>query len=444
MRRPLLFLALVAASAVAHAQELRPELTRLAIVGAKIETAPGVILENGTILINSGVITAVGTGLTIPPGSDVIDGKGLFVYAGFVDCGVSKGLKDIAPLPRQAEAFDPSADFMTSMPLNNVAVAPDLMAIDWYDPDDAAWNGERAAGFTSVWLLPKGGILKGQAAFVNIDGRARRFSAILDRAGLVCGFEGGGNPYPGTALGAFATARQAFMDTEWNRRSVEAYAAGKGPRPAHDPALDALEQYRATALPLVLDANKAWRIDSALNFASEWKRRPIVFGASQGYLATPLPKNTEIIAKLDFGPEPVAGADDPPAKVAERQRLWKLKVKNAQTLLERGGELSFTTTGCRDAAQFFENLRRIVKEGFPRTAALAALTTQPAHMLGLDTKFGTIAVGKTANLTLMTADFLDPNAKLKLLVIDGNKIDPAKQPFRFDNAVPSFRDGGRR
>ena len=99
---------------------------------------------------------------------------------------------------------------------------------------------------------------------------------------------------------------------------------------------------------------------------------------------------------------------------------------------------ALTTAGCKDQDTFFVNVRRAVKEGWKRSSALASLTINPAKMFGLEEKYGTVEVGKAANMTILTADFLDPKAKVKYMVIDGMKFDPGKTLFKFDNSPQDF------
>src|SRR5690348_6789073 len=73
---------------LAHAGEPRI----FAIRGARIVTVSGPAIDKGTVLVTNGIITAVGTDVTIPPAAAVIDGAGLTVYPGLIDAGTTVGL----------------------------------------------------------------------------------------------------------------------------------------------------------------------------------------------------------------------------------------------------------------------------------------------------------------------------------------------------------------
>src|SRR3989442_681901 len=63
-----------------------------AIVGARIVTVSGAVIENGTVVIQNGKISAVGTNVSVPAGAEKIDGKGLSVFPGMIDAGTNMGL----------------------------------------------------------------------------------------------------------------------------------------------------------------------------------------------------------------------------------------------------------------------------------------------------------------------------------------------------------------
>ena len=73
-----------------------------AIVGARIVTVSGAVIENGTVVIQNGKITAVGAGASVPSGAERIDGKGLSVYPGMIDAASAMGRPKSGrePMPR--------------------------------------------------------------------------------------------------------------------------------------------------------------------------------------------------------------------------------------------------------------------------------------------------------------------------------------------------------
>src|SRR5271154_2145440 len=92
-----LLLALLAAAPQMHAQGGEPQY--FAIRGAKVVPVSGPPVENATIVMARGVITAMGKDIAIPPDAWIIEGKGLLVYPGLFDSFTDVGLPVAAPAP---------------------------------------------------------------------------------------------------------------------------------------------------------------------------------------------------------------------------------------------------------------------------------------------------------------------------------------------------------
>src|SRR4029450_3575103 len=94
--------ATLAFAASTFALSIRAEAPHLyAITNARLVTATGAPIENGTIVFRDGLIDEVGTGVTPPPSARVYDGKGLTVYPGLIDMGNTKSVN--APVPSQPQ-----------------------------------------------------------------------------------------------------------------------------------------------------------------------------------------------------------------------------------------------------------------------------------------------------------------------------------------------------
>ncbi|HYJ90125.1 MAG TPA: hypothetical protein VEV84_02345, partial [Pyrinomonadaceae bacterium] len=66
-----------------------------AIVGARVVTVSGNVIENGTVVIQNGKIAAVGANVPVPAGAERIEGKGLSVFPGMIDAATNLGLAEI-------------------------------------------------------------------------------------------------------------------------------------------------------------------------------------------------------------------------------------------------------------------------------------------------------------------------------------------------------------
>lgn len=483
-------------------QSLRPSLTTTAIVDARIEIRPGKVIEKGTVVMRDGLIVEVGEHVAVPAGAEILDGKGLFVYAGFIDGGASKGLKK-PDGPRLLTQPDITQDVVTQMRWGSPQVRPDLTAAGMYQPDDDAWKGYRAAGFTTAALLPGEGILRGQGCLANLSGTPRREAVVVNPIGLSMRMVASSSgEYPGTELGAYSITRQTFMDAQWYRDSKSFFNAGTGKRPPDDPTLESVLPVLKGESPAIIEADEPYQVDRGIELANEFSAHPILFGALKAYRVVDKLKTfkTPVIAALNWPKEPVPPKEEPkkedakkaePAKADsakpskadpqsaeakpveqakpnekkpddkkpddkaadekkddeepqavkdERERLWLEAAMNVIVLQKAGVPVALSTRGAKDYDTFFANLRRLVKLGFPRDEALAGLTSGVARIYGVERQLGAIEAGKIANLTVLSADFLDEKAKAKYVYIDGRKFEIGKGTPNLGAAPRNFKE----
>ena len=119
--------------------------------------------------------------------------------------------------------------------------------------------------------------------------------------------------------------------------------------------------------------------------------------------------------------------DTPKAVTADEHRKWEERVSCASLLEKAGVPFAFSGSGLKNQGDFLKNVRRAVTAGLPKQAALRALTINPAKILGVDRQLGTIEPGKMANIVLMTADFTEPSASVKYLVIEKTRFEPGAE-----------------
>ena len=144
-------------------------------------------IENGAVVISGGRISAVGANVNAPAGAQEIDARGLVVYPGMIDAGTNMGLGEISARARPAPSTRTELGDMNPNVRRPSAVNPHSSHIDV----------TRVAGVTSVVSLPAGGVISGQAAFLNLAGSTPREMAVVPQAALVIDFPrvGGGGGF---------------------------------------------------------------------------------------------------------------------------------------------------------------------------------------------------------------------------------------------------------
>src|SRR5580698_4171492 len=167
-------LALLVAAPQMRAQGGEPRY--FAIRGAKIVPVSGSPVENATIVMAHGVITAIGKDIAIPPDAWIIEGKGLVVYPGLFDSFTDVGLPVATPAPGGANEGAgggrraPPTGEISRGPEDRPGTTPWRSAADELTLSDKRIESWRNSGFTTVVSAPKGGMFPGQAAVLDLAG----------------------------------------------------------------------------------------------------------------------------------------------------------------------------------------------------------------------------------------------------------------------------------
>ena len=170
-----------------HAEELPPDTNHptgfrpstVAIQGARIVTAPGQVIEQGTIVIRDGGIVAVGPDAVIPPGADVISGTGMVVYPGFMDGAAEAKLKPSTPGPDGGRPVPFNENLLAATREDDRrGMTPELRVIDHAVRDAEFQSARRKAGITDVHLVNFAPIAGGQTALVSMSGLPSRESVL--------------------------------------------------------------------------------------------------------------------------------------------------------------------------------------------------------------------------------------------------------------------------
>jgi imidazolonepropionase-like amidohydrolase len=416
--------ALAASSAGAQLGSFNPPpgpQKTFAITNAHIVPVSGPEIANGTVVISGGKIQAVGASVAVPGGAEVIDAKGLHVYPGMMDAGTSIGLSEIG------QGANATVDISEVGSFN-----PNAMAYYGLNPHSAHIGVTRVVGITHVITRPTGGILSGQAALVNLAGSTAPQMAVNRSIAAVIELPRSG--FGGRGFGGFFAAqgptntqdvnrtrqrqldslRTMLRDAEAYGKAMDAYAKDKTlPRPKHDVVLASLVPAVRGQMPVLMVADRVTDIKEAVGFAEENKLRPIIVGGRDAWQITSFLKDHDVPVLITSVMDLPTREDDPydvnysaPAKLAQGG------VRFAITSGDAGAEARNLPYTAGMAAAF----------GLSREDALKSVTLWPAQIFGIADRFGTIEVGKAANLVVTTGDVLEAKTDTKYLFIDGRLV----------------------
>ena len=411
-----------------------------AIVGAKIFTVSGAVIDNGTVVIQNGKITEVGAGVTVPAGAEKIEGRGLSVYPGMIDSATSLGLAEIG---QGANATVDAAEIA-----NNNANAKAITAVN---PHTSHVNVTRVNGITAVMSAPTGGLIAGQGTVINLNGSTQVEMSVEPTVALVVNFprvaQGGGF---GGGFGGFGGGQQIDFTEALKRRdtqvedlkkiftaalnhakAMEAYAKDKTlPLVPTNLSMEAVIPYARGEKPIAFTAERERDIKAVIKFITEMKVKGILVGGQEAWkVADDLKKNNIPVIFTHIYSLPVRD-DDPYDYLFEGPaKLQAAGVKFAIATGDQGAEARDLPYQAGIAGSY----------GLPQEEALKAVTLYPAQILGVADRMGSIEVGKMGNLVVTDGDLLDPRTNVKQLFINGRLIPLTS---RHTELFESFKERG--
>lgn len=395
-----------------------------ALVGARVVTAPGQVLENATIVIRDGLIVSVAANQAAPAGARVWDLKGHTVYPGFIDAHADLGVGEVPP------GGDVGPTHW------NPQVRAWLSTTAGFRDDSTRRRSLRSLGFGTALAVPKQGIFRGQASVVNLAEAGPRErvlrSDIVQTVGFQRSFQLGGT-YPNSTMGTTALLRQTFMDADWYIRAWAAYErSGRSILPPEtSEALAALGNAVQGRQPVLFQANSEEEYLRANAIVNEFKLTPWFRGSGEEYrLLDVLKGRTQpLIVPINFPDAPDVSTPEASLNVTLGQlRHWYLAPTNPAQLASAGVPFAITTDGLASLNQFLPNLRIAVARGLAPDKALAALTTVPAGWLGIERTHGTIAAGKIANLVVADGDLFTQESNIKDVWVQGRAYGVTRAP----------------
>ena len=396
-----------------------------AITNATVFKAPGDPGSKATILIKDGVILGVGNSLSLPKEAKIIAGDSLFVYPGFIDGAGTMGTVKPKDIERPK-------DFVSSNPADEIAgITPWRSATDMYTAASTQVDDWRKAGFTLSQVVPDGGMLPGKTALVLLgDGKANNFLKL--NAALAANYRSSRGMYPATLAGVMAKFRDIYQNTSLVLDHERLFASTPGvKRPQATPTQLAMMPVVQKQLPVLFTASSELEIRRALALQKELGFKLILTGLEnyESVIGAIKASNTPVLIKLQVPDDKSIKAqkadgvtESTKAQYARVKESYDKALKLAAQLEKAGIPFGFSTADAK-ATDVQKNLKAMLDNGLSKKGALAALTTNPAAILGVSGMVGTLEKGKLANLVLTTDTLFKEEAQIKHVIADGYVFD---------------------
>jgi imidazolonepropionase-like amidohydrolase len=435
-----------AAAQVAPAVGIRQNTPDVhAFVNARIVVSPGRVVEKGTLVVRDGMIEsigAVGANAKVPADARVWDLAGMTVYPGLIESYSDAGL------PKQSQdrvgggmggggRREPPAE-TRGVRYWNKNINSSQHAVDLFLPDAKENEKLRSMGFTAAHIVPANGILKGSTAVVLLGDGAPRGLLVRDdvvQAGTLQVPRGSDDPYPNSLMGSVALLRQTLLDAQWHRA---AQAAAKQypsePKPEYVSDLGALEPVVGGTQTLLMESSDEHDLLRVAAIAKEFSLKLMVRGSGREYRRLDAVKaaRVPVILPVNFPESPSVGTPEDALNVGLGElRYWDEAPENPKMLSDAGVEFALTSSTLKDQSKFLSNVRKAVSRGLSADAALAALTTVPAKLLGVGGELGTLEAGKRANFVITDGDLFAEKTVLRETWVSGTRY-PVKPAVEVD------------
>lgn len=387
-----------------------------AIRNVRIITVTGPVIESGTVVITNGKIAAVGANASVPSGATVIEGKGLSVYPGMIDADSEIGLTEIGSVAGSVDTSEIGD--------NNANIHVDVAI----RPDSSHIAVTRVNGITTALTAPRGGLIAGQSALLNLDGWTPREMVLKSPVAMHLNWPGGGRGRG--EFGGFGQQRNpAELRREQDKqietlkkilRDAAAYGDAKDarakdpklPRQDVDLKLDALIPVVRGQMPVVINVSLEHDIKAAIAFVGEMKLKAIISGGIEAYKVADQLKAKNIPVIVGPVLRMPVNEDDP----------YDAAFSNAGLLSKAGVKIAFQTNDSAYSRNLPYHAGMAAAFGLSKEEALKAVTIYPAEIFGVADRIGSIEQGKIANLIVTDGDPLEIRTQIKHLFINGRDI----------------------
>jgi imidazolonepropionase-like amidohydrolase len=378
---------------------------QIAVQADTLYTMDGPKIVDGVVLVNNGKIEAVGSASDIEIPNNYEIHKSSVVTPGLIDAHTVVGLAGIYNQDSDQDQLETSN-----------AIQPELRALDAYNAREELVSFVLNKGVTTVHTghgpgaLASGQTMIAKTAYNTVE------DALVDSATTVAFTLGSavGQYFnkPGTRSKGVAMLRQKFIEAQEYMEKRSADDPTK--RPPKNLQMEALADVLSGELTAMITAHRSQDIMTALRLKEEFGFDMILDGAAEAYMV--LDEIKEAGVPVFIHPTMIRTYGD--SKNASFTTSSKLAEAGIPFAFQSGFE------------NYVPKTRIILFEaavatayGLDRTEALRALTIQPAELLGISDRVGSLSEGKDADLVLFDGDPFEYTTHVNGIIVDGKIIE---------------------
>lgn len=346
------------------------------------------ILENITILWKNGIIFDVCENKQVPEDTEVIDGEGLFVTPGLIHTFSQVGLREYG-LRWAGDDSSETSEF----------IQPNLSVVDGINPFDEAFNVARKFGVTIAHVAPgPENVISGKTAIIKTDGTIVDEMIIDSEHGLSVSF----GEIPKRSYNAKHKTRLTRMRIAQTIRDYIRKALYDG---ENCEAKSIFKKIIEKKVPLYIRAHRSDDIATAIRLKKEFNIDIVIVHGTESF---------KLVEQLNSANIPVIAG--PFYSPKSREELKHLHPSTGKKLHEGNVKYTLMSQAIRNVS--LEGALS-VREGLDVLTALRSLTLDAAEILGIDEKYGSIEIGKVANIVLWDNPPLELTTNVKETISHG-------------------------
>lgn len=369
----------------------------------------GKIYEKGDILIKDGKISRIGEDLSQYIGEEeVIDAKGLLIFPGFIEAHCHLGLHE------EGNNGAGNGTNEASEP-----ITPQMRAIDGINPFDGGFQSAREAGVTTAVIGPgSANVIGGQFAAIKTSGICIDDMIIKEPVAIKVAFGenpkrvySGKNKMPNTRMAIAALLRETLTEAvNYKNRKIDAEIEDRDF--SKNLKYEALLPLINREIPMKAHAHRADDILTAIRIAKEFNLKLTLDHCTEGHLISDYIKRENLDA--------IVG---PTLSFNGKVETLNKTFKTPKALIDKGIKVAITTD---HPVVTIDNLplcaAMAMKEGITFNEALEAITINPAEIIGIDERVGSLKEGKDGDLVILNGSPFEIATKTIYTIINGEVV----------------------
>ncbi len=378
----------------------------IVIKGGTINTVSDGIIEDGVIIVKDGKIANIGKGIEIPSDAEVIDASNCYITPGLIDAHT------------HISTFSEPHTRFAMMDGNEMSnpITPFIRAMDALNPFDFAVDRVRDAGFTTVCTLPgSANIIGGTGITFKLRGHTAEIMIIPGTEQMKMalgenprGVYGHDKKLPMTRMGVAGLWRQTLSEAKDYSDKLKEAETDPSKAPKYDFKLESLVKVIRKEMKARIHCHRSDDIITAIRIAEEFDLDYSLEHATEGY------KVVDVLAQKN--PTCVIG---PLFMEPVKQELHAVKEENAGILSNSGVEVCISADTGSGTAWLPAQIGHLIRRGLKEEDAFKSVTINPARLLGVDDRVGTLEIGKDADIAIFDGFPFSSMTLCRMTMIDG-------------------------